>query len=700
MRNAKVLAAAYVGVLVVSAVAVGLSRPSQPTDLRDVELAASLQAFEACDDALAYFTEAAAAQEPAWRAGDGEQLLDQATADDGAAREAAQAPAPAAGAADTAGSAFSGTNVQEAGVDEPDLVKTDGRRIVTVAGGSLHVLDATAQPPVRVASLELPGDWSQELLMDDDRALVFSQAWSTGPTADDPAGAVSRSMPAGAPQSVLTLVDLTDAAAPQVVSTLTLDGEYVSARMVDGVARVVLRSHPSGPVLEQPVPLPGPAPEPVPMPQPDDAPPPDVPLPAPGPAGSAGGGAPGAGTTTAPDSGEATIDDWVPHYTLEGEDGATEDRLVPCEAIHRPTEFAGVGMVSVVAVDLAGDLTPGPAASVVADAQTVYASTDTLYVAFTAWETAEATEIHAFDIADPAAAVYTASGSVPGRLLSQWALSEHAGHLRVATTESGTGARPVDDMMVDPAAPGPEVESIAPAPPPPSQSAVTVLATQGDTLAQVGRVEGLGPDERIYAVRFMGDVGYVVTFRETDPLYTLDLSDPADPRVLGELKILGYSAYLHPLGDGLLLGVGQDATEQGQVRGTQLSLFDVRDLANPTRIHQTTLEGGSSAVEHDHRAFLSWEGTIVLPLEIYPQHDRPAVDGSDVFTGAVGFTADRAAGFREVGRVSHTGHLADPWMGAIRRSLVVGDTLYTVSEAGVGAADLATFTERAWIPLP
>ncbi|HVM00347.1 MAG TPA: beta-propeller domain-containing protein [Egibacteraceae bacterium] len=673
MHNAKVLAAAYVAVLAVSALVAGLAVPDAPMRMPDVELAAALTPFDECGDALAYFTETAAAQAATRdrRGGWFDQMaVEDAGEESASADGAARAAAPTA--ADAAGGEFSGTNVQEAGVDEPDLVKTDGRRIVTVAGGRLHVIDATAAPPRLVATLSLPGEaWGQELLLDGDRALVFSTTWSDRPLAD-----TSRPAPGGSPQSVLTLVDLAETATPQVASTLTMEGEYVSARMVDGVARVVLRSFP-GPVADLSM-----------------------------------RGAP-AGSGWAEEAlADSTIADWVPSYRLEGATTVTEP-LVDCERIHRPAEPAGTGLVTVLSVDLAGQLEPGAATSVVADAQTVYASAETLYVAFGRWgEAPESTEIHAFDITDPAAAVYRASGAVPGRLLNQWALSEHDGHLRVATTEGDTFAG--DAMTIEPA---PGVPGM-PAPPPsaPSQSAVTVLAAQGAELVRVGRVEGLGPTERIYSVRFMGDVGYVVTFRETDPLYTLDLSDPANPRVVGELKILGYSAYLHPVGDGLLLGVGQDATEEGRVLGTQLSLFDVSDLARPTRVHQTTLPGGHSSVESDHRAFLHWPptGTIVLPLEIYPVEPMPeplmegdgsvnverAVTAGDVFAGAVAFTVDPASGFTEIGRLSHASSAADPWMSGIRRSLVVGDTLYTVSEVGVQAADLATLAERAFVALP
>ena len=131
----------------------------------------------------------------------------------------------------------------------------------------------------------------------------------------------------------------------------------------------------------------------------------------------------------------------------------------------------------------------------------------------------------------------------------------------------------------------------------------------------IGSVGGLGKTEQIRAVRFLGDTGYVVTFRQTDPLYVIDLTDPANPVLDGELKIPGYSAYLHPVGDGLLLGVGQDATDSGQTLGTQLSLFDVSDPTNPQQI-DTLAIGGSSEVEWDHKAFLYWpeDGTIVLPV--------------------------------------------------------------------------------------
>ena len=136
----------------------------------------------------------------------------------------------------------------------------------------------------------------------------------------------------------------------------------------------------------------------------------------------------------------------------------------------------------------------------------------------------------------------------------------------------------------------------------------------GDT----GHVAGLGLTERIYSVRFMGPVGYVVTFRQTDPLYTVDLSDPAQPRARGSVALTGYSAYLHPASDTRLIGIGRQADAMGHVGGTQVSLFDVSDLAAPTRLATFALTAAVSDAEFDPHAFLYWPGShlVVVPVQV------------------------------------------------------------------------------------
>src|SRR5439155_18196615 len=148
----------------------------------------------------------------------------------------------------------------------------------------------------------------------------------------------------------------------------------------------------------------------------------------------------------------------------------------------------------------------------------------------------DATQIHKFDISAPSA-VYLASGTVDGTVLNQFSMSEYAGNLRIATTSGPVSEFPSQAL---------------------SRSAVSVFAQRAGALVQIGRVGGLGAGQRIYAVRFIGPVAYVVTFRQIDPLYTIDLRNPYAPRVVGQLHIPGFSSYLHPIGDGRLLGVGEE----------------------------------------------------------------------------------------------------------------------------------------------
>jgi len=324
---------------------------------------------------------------------------------------------------------------------------------------------------------------------------------------------------------------------------------------------------------------------------------------------------------------DAGLRTWVPRTVLRSRvSGRTFARgVAPCDEVRRPRAFSGLDLLSVLTFDLDRGLFSVDRDAILAGAQTVYASTDSLYVASRPYSRAvEAgtgvpdglrTQIHRYDARGTGATRYRATGDVPGFVLNQYAMSEHQDRLRVATTSEPLWF--ADGRATE------------------SESRVTVLEEAAGRLSTVGSVGGLGKGERIYAVRFLGDRGYVVTFRRTDPLYTLDLSDPTAPKVRGELKILGYSAYLHPVGDDRLLGVGQDATERGQATGAQLSLFDVSDAAAPKRVAQAALGSGTSTqAELDAHAFLFWEPTRlgVIPLERYGTGS-----GEGSFTGAIGF---------------------------------------------------------------
>ena len=182
-------------------------------------------------------------------------------------------------------------------------------------------------------------------------------------------------------------------------------------------------------------------------------------------------------------------------------------------------------------------------------------------------------------------ASYTASGSVRGVLKDRWSLDEHDGHLRLAIE---TGSPFATDDGADRS----------------GANAIVTMARDGDRLVESGRVDGLGRGEQIKSVRWFDDLAVVVTFRQMDPLYTVDLSDPDHPRLRGELKIPGFSGYLHPIGHDRLLGVGIDATSQGRARGAQVSVFDVSDLAHPVQVDRYAYGGQNNlAASEDPRAF-------------------------------------------------------------------------------------------------
>jgi Beta propeller domain len=691
----------------------------------DLQLASSLQPIESCEGLSAWLRDEVAPRVTEYGLSPGDRFG--VMEDLGAAGDAEMRAAPDAAVATTAEStaaasqpapggddaAYSGTNVQVAGVDEPDIVKTDGERILAVTGGRLHLV-SVAQGR-EVAAVDLPADLGiTDLLLAGDRAILIGTSWAAVPFADDaPSGAIPEERRDIAPTTASTVVAEVDIAGDSLTlgDTYSLDGTYVSARMTDDVVRLVLRTSPA------------------------DA------LPFVSPANGSGGAVEAAREHNRRVVEEAAPEDLLPRWHRIGTERAPADEgaLLGCEDVHAPNTFAGFALVAVASIDIGDGLATGVtrpgATAVLATGDTVYASPEHLYVAAPAWieprplepstdvapEVEEpGTDIHRFDITDPARAVYDMSGHVDGSLLGQFALDENDGHLRVATTTGFSWAGVGEDA-------------------PESESHVVVLAPGDGALERVGEVGGLGRGEDIQSVRFLGDVGYVVTFERTDPLYTLDLADPAAPRVAGELEIPGYSAYLHPVADGWLLGVGQDATVDGSTTGTQVSLFDVRDPAAPNRVAQVAFPGASSAAESDHRAFLWWAdaGLAAIPLSRFTP---------ECFDGLVGLTVDLdAATLAERGRVNHPGEPCgfidrpvplpepvplpiEPGAGGgsdssssssgtaiapgepppdgrpiappapIQRALVVGDRLWTLSDQGMASSDLATLTDTVFVP--
>jgi len=586
----------------------------------------------------------------------------------GPAFEAIPAPATAdraaSGAAGSPESAplregvdFSGTNVQEAGVDEPDLVETDGRMVYAIADGAVRFTDVGDGAPRALAPPFTPdGATPTGLLLHGDRLVVIAERGGGGVPAMARGATIiaadaATSVPWSPTATVLVELDVADPAHPRVVTRTTVDGRVVGARRTGDTLRVVL----SG------------ADQRIPLTQPADG------------SGAAERAAARANRRAVARARAAA---WLPRMRVRNAETGivTTGPAVGCAAVSRPTRFAGVGMLTVLTMDVPGNLRLLDSDAVMSDGDLVYASATGLYIATPRWFDPAAagdapprgsTLIHKLDTSDPARTTYRASGVVSGWLLDQFSMSELDGRLRVASTEE-------PDWWSD------EEEAA-------SESRVTVLAESGGRLVREGLVTGLGKGERIYAVRFIGDRGYVVTFRQVDPLYVVDLADPAHPRVRGELKIPGFSSYLHPVGDDLLVGIGQSATSQGRTTGTQVSLFDVSDPASPRRIAQRDLDSDWSEAESDHHAVLWWPARRLL---VVPVQRWSGIAPAGV--GAVGLDVAPATGITPIARVRHPVRAGE--IDPVRRSLVAGEVLVTVSDGGIQTSELGSLAPRGWLP--
>jgi hypothetical protein len=508
--------------------------------------------FGDCAELLSWYVEEALPHVGPWGFGYGwpmpvaEDMADSAGAGDAAVPSAGAEPGRVTGVSpDTAvESSAGGTNVQEVGVDEPDRAKTDGSLVVHVRGRTLVVTDVTDGTPEEVGTLTLPRDLgTPELLLSGDRVLVLGTPSPWGhPLPVDMMVDRVLPVPAATDSSRLLEVSLADPAAPRVESDRTFGGSLVSARSYTegGSATVRLVLQTGLPTLDFVEP-------------------------------NRDRTEKEATRLNRQIVRDSTIDDWLPSVR-EGDGERTP--LVECDQVRHPRTDSGFGTLTVVTLP-ADDASALSSTAVTAGGDTVYSSTDRLYLATSSG--AGSTDVHAFAL-DGATTSYAASGTVRGSVRDRWSMDEHEGVLRVAVAH-GDGWSPTDN-------------------------GITTLREQGRDLVPVGSVRDLGPDEQIKSVRWFDDLAVVVTFRETDPLYTVDLSDPARPRALGELKIPGYSAYLHPVGGDRLLGIGLDATLRGRTRGGQASLFDVADLASPERLDTLGLGRRSwPAAGQDPRAF-------------------------------------------------------------------------------------------------
>ncbi|MFN0137197.1 MAG: beta-propeller domain-containing protein [Phycisphaerae bacterium] len=586
------------------------------------------------------------------------------------------APSATAGsgieAADAGGSApptdsVSQTNTQEADVDESDIVKTDGQNIFIARGEKLSIVRGAPRAEMALLS-EIDFDAPvSEMYLTDSRVIMLAQSYGDPMPYYGGRGGAAIDIMIWPPyyrsaKTVLFQVDVSNPASPTIEKRVELDGSVISSRVTDGRLFLVMTIVPEIP----------PAP-------------------------------------TRSEIANISLDDIMPQ--IEGPNGPRD--LIPWQSWYFPDPENGWYTTAVVSLDVTDVEKVISSAAVMASAGTVYASTEAIYVSDTDYTTdgvyRETTLIHKFAIGDDGGATYVASGSVDGRLLNQFSLDEHDGKLRVAThipTPFRLEPAPAaSDDSVSSDGSTATVSTAQDLTPPPPSNAVFVLGEADGKLNVVGSITGIAPNERIYSARFMGDYGFLVTFRQIDPLFTMDLSDATAPKIVGELKIPGFSDYLHPAGDGLLIGLGRSVTttEWGGVvpDRLQLSLFDVSDLTNPTVIQQLEIGGqwSFSPANSNHKAFtfLPDRNLLAFPATMtnasvrfdYNYEQRTALIVYDV----------SPSGFTWRGELEFLG---DQYYygGGETRGVIINDDIYAVDTTGIRAATLGDFVATTDLELP
>ncbi len=664
------------------------------------------------------------------------------------------------------GDDHSGTTIQEAGVDEADVVKTDGEYLYILRENKLKIVQVSNLAVLSDTSLN---GWGRDLYLHGDKVVALTESWGgeldagggvavppiavDTPVVDvdvegggssgsegmsvDPATGVGISRPEGEvtdagltivdptlpdggividfaptyyyrPRTALDIIDVADRATPRVIGHYEFDGWQASSRMIDGVLRLVVANYQY--YFYDVVPMMG---------------------------------REGADFSSV----DATL--LIPKYDyIDANGNKTSGDVVNWNELFRPDEADGFGVMALISLDV-DDSSRFTSVGLVAEPGLIYSSTDALYVTNTEYDYLgdyrSSTNIYKFEYTADGATP-TATGSIPGRILNQYSMSEHNGHLRVATTSdpvwSETGV----------------VER--------STNNVFVLSATGTELSVVGRIENIAPGETIQAARFLGDRGYLVTFEQVDPLFTLDLATPTAPTIVGELKVPGFSTFIVPIDQDHLLTVGNYIPEQSDDSeiawrpwGVQLSIFDVTDFANPTLAHSVVLGeewGAWSEAMWNPKAFTYYaeEGLLALPVSIQEEPDyqytdpfgglidfdnvnadgdlefdvvidldengEPVdviIDGQSAqeiaasyvppgFDGLIVYEVSGENGFTEKGRISTRFSEQQFYYPSYTRGVFIGDNVYAVTDGGVRSAaisDVGTVTSEmyyGYIPEP
>jgi uncharacterized secreted protein with C-terminal beta-propeller domain len=620
---------------------------------------------------------------------------------------------------------YSQTNVQVVGVDEPDIIKNDDKYIYTISGSTLAIIDAYPAAGASVISKTEISDTPKDLFVSGNRLVLFTTGTGTPETISQPVSsgsAIGQVMPMppyryNSPTTHAIVYDISDRKNPKVMKDYSIDGDYTDARMIGSLVYMVTKQqiylyasdHVVVPALRE-------------------------------------------GTTTVARPDVWYFDNHESQYTfttitsLDAVSGNEKDAqtyllgsgnilyvspqamYVSYQKYHpviytmqggkeimppRPVAISGGGTGS-GGVSTAGDTGVSSASGVSSPVKiavppsVIPSDFNTLTDAqrqtiLTNLRTAEqdtirqqeadqtTTVVHKIAIKD-GTITYIAKGEVPGTLDNQFSMDEYNNNLRLATTSSiytSSGQYTYNNVFV-----------------------------LDGKMTTIGSLTHIAEQESIYSTRFIGDRLYMVTFKRIDPFFVIDLSTPETPKILGKLKIPGYSDYLHPYDATHIIGIGKETTtnEWGgvSVSGVKLALFDVSDVANPKQLDKVQIgdAGSDSAALTDHHAFLFDKAKNLLVIPVMAVTAHPVTKGDyyttqpQVWYGAYVFGLTPQTGFTLRGTVQHgTGDNGYYYYGSstsdVKRSLYIGNVLYTMSSKQIKANSLDDINKTlTTIPLP
>ncbi|MCD6481190.1 MAG: beta-propeller domain-containing protein [Thermoplasmata archaeon] len=525
---------------------------------------------------------------------------------------------------------FSRTNVQVEGVDEPDIVKTDGEFIYFLSDNVVYIIHAYPPENTSVLSkIKLDGD-AENIFVRDNKLIVFCSLYRK-------AGNYSYT-----PTTLIKIYDIGNKSHPIQWKEMEMDGNYFDARMIDEHIYVIAveDAYYILPVYIN-------------------------------------------GTLNPP---QLRVDN-------------NTEKFPPSSIYYVDMPYGMDGATNVVSINLENGAIDKKS-FITGNTASLYVSKNNIFLACEKYGSpiiyenpqyyGESTIIYRISL-ENGSIYHRATGEVPGRVLNQFSMDEYSGFLRVATTTGSTWAGN-------------------------SYSGIYVLSMDMNI---VGKVEKIAPGERIYAARFMGEKAYLVTFRETDPFFTINLSNPYVPEVAGELKIPGYSDYLHPYDENHIIGIGKETVEAGEnknfawYQGLKIALFNVSEFKNPIEMDKVVIgdRGTDSNSLHDHHAFLfsKEKELLAIPVSLYlidnetkeMYNDTASIYGDFVFQGLYVYRINLKDGIVFKGRITHLENFTNCWDYShfIKRALYIGDTLYTLSDAMIKINDMKNLKERGEISL-